>query len=103
MVSSNHKFIYFLVLIGIISLIIKFFTAIVVLKDDPTNFLVFQTIPSFKNELFLNSINENHHMIIMSDENGIIGEDIYYFITHYFWWIIVMFTLFTYYLSRKHH
>jgi len=101
MALLSRKFIYFLVFITIILLIIKFFTAIVILKDDPSNFLVFYATPSFKNQLLLNSINDNKHIIIMSDENGIVGEGVYYFITKYLWWLLLLFTSFIFYLERK--
>ena len=100
MALISRKLYYFLFFIAIVFFTIKFFTAIVVLKDDPSSFLVFRTIPSFENKLVLNSISEDKHKVIMSDENGIIGQSIYYLITKYLWWIVALFGFFILYLNR---
>jgi hypothetical protein len=47
-------------------------------------------VPSFNNDLVVSSINVNEYIVLMSDENGFVGDNIYYLITRYFWWAIPM-------------
>jgi len=101
MALSSRKYIITLLVITIILLIIKFFTMIISLQDDPAKFLVFQVTPSFDNKVLLDSFDNSKHMIILSDENGIVGEGTYNFITRYLWWLTVLFTVFVLYQVRK--
>ncbi|MBD1559909.1 hypothetical protein HC752_23580 [Vibrio sp. S9_S30] len=59
-------------------LLIKFFTATVVFSDDPYSFFVFKTQPSLYNKFVVTSDEEfNEFIIILSDENKLIGQDVY--------------------------
>lgn len=94
MALQNLRARIILILITILLLIIKLFTAVIILSDDPTNFLVFRLSPSFNNDIIASSINTNEYIILMTDENGFIGDGIYYFITQYLWWWVSIPALF---------
>ena len=92
----NHKIT--ITLLGIVSLIfitIKLFTAVVHLRDEPTVFLVFRVAPSFTTDLILIPVDpfedERLHVLLL-DENGFIGQNIYYLITRYLWWSLPILT-----------
>ncbi len=101
MAYLSPKIRIFLITISIVFLIIKLFTAVVILKDDPTKFVVFKIVPSLNNELLLSSIENTKHIILFSDENGFIGDEFYYFITNYLWWVVLALTITYVFFSIK--
>jgi hypothetical protein len=88
MVLRNPKTVISLSVAAIVALLIKFFTAVVLLNDDPTNFLVMRMIPSLTTDITLPSLDTEKFIILLSDENGFVGDSIYYLITHYMWWLL---------------
>lgn len=88
MVYQNHKNGIVLIVLSVVFIVIKLFTAVVILADDPTNYLIFRVVPAMDSQLSLSSIEHMKHLILISDENGFIGDNIYYFITSYLWWTV---------------
>ncbi len=69
----------FLFLFIILLTVMKLYTAIVVLSDDPYKFFVFKKQPSLYNKLVIENDEQfNEFVIIFSDENKLLGQDIYY-------------------------
>lgn len=101
MALSNHKVFCAFLFFAIILLLIKCFTAIIILKDDPTSFLIFQYSPTIENYFVKETIDENAYSIIASDENGLMGESAYRFITQYLWWIMFLMLPIVFYLEQK--
>ncbi len=101
MALQNLKVNVFLMSVTALLFVIKLFTAVITLNDDPTNFLVFSLTPSFSNDIFMPSINIDQYFILISDENGFVGDSIYYFLTQYLWWIMLTVTFFVVFLSPK--
>ena len=88
---QNHKIFVALSLLSALLVIIKLFTAIVMLEEGPTIFLVFRYTPSFETILKLKSfysIESNNLYVLMLGENGFIGEGLHYLITKFLWWIL---------------
>jgi len=105
MVYQNPKIKYMLTIVAIFFIITKLFTAVILLIDDPTNFLVLKTSPSLDSQLSLSLVDEKKYIILFSDENGFIGKKLYYLVISYLWWIMPMFTMFfIFFVSpRKNH
>ncbi|CCN69631.1 hypothetical protein [Vibrio nigripulchritudo] len=67
-------------LIGLISFLctIKTFTAIIFFSDDPYTFFMLKKEISIENKILVSSDEElENYIVIFSDENGIIGQDLY--------------------------
>jgi len=102
MVYQNPKIKYMLIMVAIFFIITKLFTAVIILKDDPSNFLVLKLSPSLDSQLSLSLVDEKKYIILFSDENGFVGEKLYYLVTSYLWWLIPVFAvLFIVVTSRK--
>lgn len=93
MVFRSLKVKAFTLIVTIMLVLIKMFTSIIRLSDDPVNFLVIRLYPSFSNETLLNSHDFGEYVILFSDENGLIGDSIYFFITGYLWWLMLIFSI----------
>ena len=84
----NLKISAFLILFSLCLLLIKLFTLSVSLPDDATSLLILKFSPSFGNNYIVTSLEAiDNHIILLSDENGFVGEFLYDFITRYLWWI----------------
>ncbi len=104
MVYQNPKIKYMLITVAIFFIITKLFTAVILLINDPTNFLVLKTSPSLDSQLSLSLVDEKKYVILFSDENGFIGEKFYYLVISYLWWMMPIFTVFfIFFVSRKNH
>lgn len=91
MASQNHKmtlaFAFFIFLL----LAVKFFTAEIILSDDPTTIFVVKLFPSFDNQITMTPPVDfdgylNGYLVLFSDENGFVGEGVYHFLVKYLWW-----------------
>ena len=103
MVLQSRKFWLPLLGIEIVLLWVKFFTAIITYSDDPTTSLVVRKIPALTNQLQLTSMGVNDYLIILSDENELIGESLYYFMTSTLWWLVALIGIIFYGLTYKRH
>ena len=94
MAYQNPKTKLLLVSVSVFLVIIKFFTAIVISKDDPTTLLVFKLRPSLNNNIFISSLTDNNNFfVLLSDENGFVGDTLYSLCTHYIWWLLPLLIL----------
>lgn len=98
---QSPKLKYILITISVVFILVKLFTAVIILKDDPTNFMVLKLYPSLENEFRLFSVDEINAIILLSDENGIAGENFYFLIAAYLWWIMPIVTIFLVIFSRS--
>jgi len=104
MAYQNPKIKHMLMMVAIFFIITKLFTAVIILKDDPSNFLVLKLSPSLDSQLSLSLVDEKKYITLFSDENGFIGEKLYYLVTSYLWWLMPVFSvLFILVASRKNH
>lgn len=97
MALQNHKLFFFiLIFIGLILSLLKLCTGVVTYEDDPTSFFVIKKLPSLASHVVLTGGQSlDDFTIILVDENGLIGEDIYYFlVTHFIWIYFIMSTFF---------
>ncbi len=102
MAYQNPNIKYIFILMAIFFIIIKLFTAVIILKDDPSNFLVLKISPSLNSQLSLSLVDEEKYITLFSDENGFIGEKLYYLITFYLWWLMPVFiVIFIFFTSLK--
>ncbi len=88
MVFQNLSIKLILGLLSAAFIIAKLFSAVVFLGDDPTVFLIYRLSPSLDNTILLSTMEYDKYSIILSDENGFVGESIYYLIVNYLWWAI---------------
>lgn len=87
MVLQHRSFSYIFSFIVIFFVLLKFFTAEILFADDPTSLLVFRSTPSFDNSITMepNDSLEGYYLLV-SDENGFVGEGLYFLIVQYLWW-----------------
>ncbi|MDG9666272.1 hypothetical protein ONV78_00910 [Hahella sp. CR1] len=78
-----------LLAIAVFLAVIKVFTAVIFLADDPSVFLVVG-FPLFSNELLIQPEQLNRYYVLLADENGFVGEHIYYLIVNYAWWLTML-------------
>ena len=52
-----------LIMVAIFFIITKLFTAVIILKNDPNNFLVLKLSPSFDSQLSLSLVDEKKYII----------------------------------------
>ncbi|MCP4322392.1 MAG: hypothetical protein GY951_05735 [Psychromonas sp.] len=81
------KFIF--AIVALLSTLIKLFTSVVALHDDPSVFFVIRIVPSLENYLVANSEELSNYMVLALDENGLIGESFYELLTGYLWWLFL--------------
>jgi len=61
MFYRNRKIIILLTALSVLFMVIKLFTTVLLLKDDPTNVLTLRYIPAWDNQLTFNTIqNQNY-------------------------------------------
>lgn len=101
MVYLNPKIKYVFIIMAIFFIIIKLFTAVIILKDDPSNFLVLKISPSLDSQLSLSLVDKENYIILFSDENGFLGENLYYLVTSYLWWLMPVFTVFFIFVTSR--
>lgn len=92
MVYRSRKVLILLGLLSVLFVAIKLFSAVVLLKDDPTNFLVLRLTPALENQLILDSIQTQDYRILFSDENGFVGQSVYTIIVTLLWWVLPLVT-----------
>ncbi|WP_444930658.1 hypothetical protein ACJJIF_02445 [Microbulbifer sp. SSSA002] len=90
MASLNPRIAISVIVISILLLLIKLFTTVIILADDPTSFLVLRFEPSLESKILLSSIDTDEYVVLLSDENGFIGQNIYTIVTSYLWWIALI-------------
>jgi len=101
MVYQSRKIKVSLITVSSFLLIIKLFTAVIILKDDPTKFFVFSMSPSLKNQIKVSRIENINHLVLFSDENEFVGEGLYFFVTQYLWWLVLVGSSTYFLLIRK--
>lgn len=86
MALTNLKLPLALLVITVLLLLLKLFTAIIMLPDDPASFLIFRFSPSLEN--YLSGFPEGvQYTVLLADENGVIGEPFYQLVVRYLWWL----------------
>ncbi|MCF6336327.1 MAG: hypothetical protein L3J84_00035 [Gammaproteobacteria bacterium] len=104
MVYQSPKLKYIFSVAAILFVMTKLFTAVIILKDDPSVFLVLKLSPSLDSQLSLSLVDEKKYITLFSDENGFIGESLYYLVAFYLWWLMPVFMVFFIFVfSRKKH
>jgi len=97
---QNHKLLRVIIIgVGILLLVLKLSTGIVTYMDEPTTFFVIKKVPSFINEYYLsNTESLNDFIVLLFDENGLIGESVYHFFVEYLVWgylgLVVLFHIY---------
>ncbi|MFV8781420.1 hypothetical protein ACNKU7_03250 [Microbulbifer sp. SA54] len=99
MALTNFRLPLALLVITALLLMLKLFTAIIMLPDDPASFLIFRFSPSLENYLsgFPAGIK---YTVLLADENGVIGEPFYQLLVRYLWWLFAAVALLVV-LARK--
>lgn len=89
---QSLKVLLTLAILAAVLLVIKLFTAIIVLPDDPASFLVFRFSPSLEN--YITGFPEGgQYTVLLADENGVIGEEFYLLLVRYLWWLVAALVL----------
>lgn len=89
MVFQSRKKNYSFILFVFLFVAIKLFTTEVSFSDDPTNILALRSLPSLNNSITLTShLKIESYYVLLSDENGFLGQGLYQYTTKYFWWLI---------------
>ena len=71
--------------VAFIATLIKLFTSIITLPDDASILLVIRFPPSFDN--FIVTSDLSGMIVLILDENELLGRSFYELITDYIWWI----------------
>lgn len=99
MALQNLKIPLALVAFAAVLLVVKLFTAIIVLPDDPASFLVFRFSPSLEN--YITGFPEGgQYTVLLADENGVIGEEFYLLLVRYMWWPVAALAVFVFIVRR---
>lgn len=101
----NHRVKIFFIIFVFIFLAFKLFTTEVRLTDDPASILVLRSFPSLENSIILlNPENLKDYHVLIFDENGFVGQEVYHFITRYLWWLYPLLGLVFYFykILKKH-
>ena len=79
------------VLLMVLVLFLKLFTAVATQKGDPSVALIVKPSPSLNNQLILQE-HENifDYTVILFDENSFIGEDIYHALNGSLWIVLLV-------------
>ncbi len=93
MVYRNRKIIILFGLLSVLFIAVKLFSAVILLKDDPTNFLILRSTPALDNQLVLDSIRNQNYLVLLSDENGFVGQSFYSFLVTILWWLFPLVTV----------
>jgi len=91
-------FIKAVTLVTFMSVLIKLFTSIIILPDDASTLLVLRFIPSFSNFSVTNDLSGT--IVLILDENELLGQSLYELITHYIWWISLIILVLNYFFQR---
>jgi len=84
-----------LTVVSVFCILIKLYTTEVMFNDDPTIMVIIKDKPSLENRRIItwdSSIKEA--IVLISDENGYIGQSVYVAIVSWAWIVLPLFTFF---------
>ncbi len=84
-----------LTVVSVLCILIKLYTTEVMFNDDPTIMVIIKDKPSLENRRIItwdSSIKEA--IVLISDENGYIGQSVYVAIVSWAWIVLPLFTFF---------
>lgn len=87
-----------MILVTLLALCGKLFTYEFVLRDDPTSGIALRSTPSFANGP---TLLDSGSVILLQDENGFEGEELYRAFAHFGWIICIAFALAAVWTLRK--